>query len=311
MNKFLKYSQREPLPNERKISYSQFSMYSQCPKHWELAYAKNLRTFSQSIHTIFGTAMHETMQNYLTVMYDQSAKAADEIDINKYLKDQMFNLYKEAVEKMGEHFSNKFELGEFYEDGVAILDWFKRKRGQYFSRKNEELIGIEVPIYHPVADNNDKIMMLGYLDIVMRDKRTDKITIIDIKTSTRGWNKYQKADKNKVSQLVLYKKYFAEQYGYDPEKIDIKYMIVKRKLIDGAMFPQKRITEFSPASGKPTRNKLARSINEFVSSSFKADGSFNLDREYPAVAGKNNKNCKYCEFKDQPDLCPAKNRIKV
>ena len=311
MNKFLKYSQREPLPNERKISYSQFSMYSQCPKHWELAYAKGLRTFSQSIHTIFGTAMHETMQNYLTVMYEQSAKAADEIDINAYLKDQMFNLYKEAVEKMGEHFSNKFELGEFYEDGVAILDWFKRKRGQYFSRKNEELIGIEVPIYHPVADSNDKIMMLGYLDIVMRDKPTDKITIIDIKTSTRGWNKYQKADKNKVSQLVLYKKYFAEQYGYDPEKIDIKYMIVKRKLIEGAMFPQKRITEFSPASGKPTRNKLARSIDEFVKSSFKADGSYNLDREYPAVAGKNNKNCKYCEFKDQPDLCPAKARIKV
>ena len=311
MNKFLKYSQREPLPNERKISYSQFSMYSQCPKHWELAYAKGLRTFSQSIHTIFGTAMHETMQNYLTVMYEQSAKAADEIDINAYLKDQMFNLYKEAVEKMGEHFSNKFELGEFYEDGVAILDWFKRKRGGYFSRKNEELIGVEVPIYHPVADSNDKIMMLGYLDIVMRDKRTDKITIIDIKTSTRGWNKYQKADKNKVSQLVLYKKYFAEQYGYDPEKIDIKYMIVKRKLIEGAMFPQKRITEFSPASGKPTRNKLARSIDEFVKSSFKADGSFNLDREYPAVAGKNNKNCKYCEFKDQPDLCPAKQRIRV
>ena len=311
MNKFLKYSQRKPLPNERKISYSQFSMYSQCPKHWELAYAKNLRTFSQSIHTIFGTAMHETMQNYLTVMYEQSAKAADEIDINAYLKDQMFNLYKEAVEKIGEHFSNKFELGEFYEDGVAILDWFKRKRGQYFSRKNEELIGIEVPIYHPVADSNDKIMMLGYLDVVMRDKRTDKITIIDIKTSTMGWNKYQKADKNKTSQLVLYKKYFAEQYGYDPEKIDIKYMIVKRKLIEGAMFPQKRITEFSPASGKPTRNKLARSIDEFVKSSFKADGSFNLDREYPAVAGKNNKNCKYCEFKDQPDLCPAKARIKV
>ena len=104
MNKFLKYSQRKPLPNERKISYSQFSMYSQCPKHWELAYAKNLRTFSQSIHTIFGTAMHETMQNYLTVMYEQSAKAADEIDVNAYLKDQMFNLYKEAVEKIGEHF---------------------------------------------------------------------------------------------------------------------------------------------------------------------------------------------------------------
>ena len=231
MNKFLKYNKREPLPDERKISYSQFSMYSQCPKHWELAYAKNLRTFSQSIHTIFGTAMHETLQHYLTVMYDDSVKAADAIDINEYLKDQMYTLYKEAVEKMGEHFSNKFELAEFYEDGVAILHWFKRKRGAYFSRKNEELLGIETPIYHPVNETNDKVMMLGYLDVVIRNKVTDTITIIDIKTSTRGWNKWQKADKTKTSQLVLYKKYFAEQYGFDVEKIDIKYMIVKRKLI--------------------------------------------------------------------------------
>ena len=311
MNKFLKYSQREPLPDERKISYSQFSMYSQCPKHWELAYAKNLRTYSQSIHTIFGTAMHETLQHYLSVMYDQSVKAADEINLHKYLKDQMFNLYKEAVDKMGEHFSNKFELGEFYEDGVAIIDWFKRKRGQYFSRKNEELIGIEVPIYHPASTGNDTIMMMGYLDVVIRDKRDDKITIIDIKTSTMGWNKYQKADKIKTSQLVLYKKYFAEQYGYDVEKIDIKYMIVKRKLIEGAMFPQKRITEFAPASGKPTRNKLQTSIEGFINSSFNQDGSYNLKRTYPAVAGKNKKNCKYCEFADQPDLCPTKNRIKL
>ena len=310
MNKFLKYNKREPKFNERKISYSQFSMYSQCPKHWELAYVKDLRTFRQSIHTIFGSAFHETLQHYLTVMYEESVKKADEIDIHKYLKDQMYQMYKEAVDKMGEHFSNKFELGEFYEDGVAILDWFKRKRGVYFSRKNEELVGVEVPIYHPVNETNDKVMMLGYLDIVIRDKRDDKITIIDIKTSTMGWNKYQKADKTKTSQLVLYKKYFAEQYGFDVEKIDIKYMIVKRKLIDGAMFPQKRIIEFSPASGKPTRNKLASSIESFVDSSFHDDGSFNLDRQYPSVAGKNNKNCKWCEFKDQLDLCPRADRIR-
>ena len=311
MNKFLKYNKREPKFNERKISYSQFSMYSQCPKHWELAYVKDLRTFRQSIHTIFGSAFHETLQHYLTVMYEESVKKADEIDLHKYLKDQMYQMYKEAVDKMGEHFSNKFELGEFYEDGVAILDWFKRKRGVYFSRKNEELVGVEVPIYHPVNETNDKVMMLGYLDIVIRDKRDDKITIIDIKTSTMGWNKYQKADKTKTSQLVLYKKYFAEQYGFDVEKIDIKYMIVKRKLIEGAMFPQKRIIEFAPASGKPTRNKLTRSIEDFVHTNFNQDGSYILDKQYPATAGKNNKNCKWCEFKDQPTLCLPHKRIRV
>ena len=151
--------------------------------------------------------------------------------------------------------------------------------------------------------------MLGYLDIVVRDKRDGKITIIDIKTSTMGWNKYQKADKTKTSQLVLYKKYFAEQYGFDVEKIDIKYMIMKRKLIDGAMFPQKRVTEFMPASGKPTRNKLASSIKSFVDLNFTPDGSY-INKEHVAVAGKNNKHCKWCEFKDQLDLCPKINRIK-
>ena len=310
MNKFLKYNQREPVKGDRKISYSQYAMYSTCPKHWELAYVKGLRTFSQSIHTIFGTAFHETLQNYLTVMFEQSVVKANEIDINKYLADQMHSLYKEAVEKMdGNHFSTQRELNEFYSDGVAILDWFKKKRGQYFSAKNEELLGIEVPIYHPVNDTNDVVMMLGYLDIVVRDKRDGKVTIIDIKTSTMGWNKYQKSDKTKTSQLVLYKKYFAEQYGFDVEKIDIKYMIMKRKLIEGAMFPQKRVTEFMPASGKPTRNKLASSIKSFVDLNFAPDGSY-MEKEHVAVAGKNNKHCKWCEFKDQLDLCPKANRIK-
>jgi hypothetical protein len=151
--------------------------------------------------------------------------------------------------------------------------------------------------------------MLGYLDVVIRDKRDNKITIIDIKTSTRGWNKYQKADKTKTSQLVLYKKYFAEQYGFDVENMDIKYMIVKRKLIDGAMFPQKRITEFMPASGKPTRNKLTNSIKSFVDLNFDSNGSY-IDKQHTAVPGKNNKNCKWCEFKDQPTLCPPHKRIK-
>ena len=51
-------------------------------------------------------------------------------------------------------------------------------------------------------------------------------------------------------------------------------MIMKRKLIDGAMFPQKRVTEFMPASGKPTRNKLASSIKSFVDLNFTPDGSY-------------------------------------
>ena len=310
MNKFLKYSVVEPKEGDKRISYSQFAMYSACPKHWELAYAKGLRTFSQSIHTIFGTAFHETLQTYISTMYKDSVKAADELDLHKLLRDNMASVYKKAIDETKEHFSTKFELGEFYNDGVAILDWFKSHRGAYFSKKGYELVGIEMPLYTQAVDGNKDIKMLAYLDIVLRDTVFNKIEIIDIKTSTRGWNKWQKADKIKSSQLVLYKEYFAKQYGFSADMIDIKYLIVKRKLFDGAMFPQKRVQEFIPASGKPTRNKLLKEINEFINVGFKDDGSYNLDNKYLAVPGKNNKSCKFCEFKDNQDLCPKENRIR-
>lgn len=311
MDKFIKYSIREPKEGERKISYSQFSMYSACPKQWELAYIKGLRTFSQSIHTLFGTALHETLQLYLTTMYNESVKQAEHLDLHGILREKLFTGYKQAYEQMdNRHFSTKQELSDFYLDGVAIIDYFRKHRSKYFSTKTEELVGIEVPIYHPVSDKHPNLFMMSYLDVVMRNKNTNRIKIIDIKTSTNGWNKYQKADKVKISQLVLYKQYYAQQFGIDVDQIDITYLIVKRKLIEGAMFPQKRIQEFQPSSGKPTRNKLLRKITDWVDSSFDLAGQYNTQREYPAIAGKNYKNCKYCEFAEDDELCPIKNRIK-
>ena len=144
---------------------------------------------------------------------------------------------------------------------------------------------------------------------MMNNLQTDRIIIIDIKTSTKGWNQYAKADKTKASQLVLYKSYFAKQYGYDEEKIDIKYFIVKRKLIEGFMYPQKRVQEFVPASGKPTRNKLMKDIETFIDAGFNLDGSYKVDGVFPAVANKGKSNCRYCEFAMDEVRCPSTNRI--
>ena len=310
MQKFIEFSKREPKEGDRKISYSQFTMYSNCPKHWELAYIQNLRKFSQSIHTLFGTAMHETLQNYVTMIFTHSAKAADEMDLEAMLRERMSTLYKEAVAQTEEHFSTKEQMAEFYRDGIAIINYMKRNRSTYFSNKNQELVGIEIPICHPALDGRDNILMISYLDVVLRDKRTDEIIILDFKTSTSGWNKYQKADKTKTAQLVIYKDYYAQQYGHDVEKINVEYLILKRKLVEEAMFPQKRIQSFVPASGKPTRNKIKREIEDWIKTCFNEDGSYNTERQYIAIAGKNNKNCKYCDFAKNDSLCAKANRVK-
>ena len=292
-----------------KISYSQYTMYANCPRMWKLNYIDKLAEYSQSIHTLFGSAFHETLQAYLTIMYKESAVAADKEDWYKILKDFMAKEYRKAL-AMGQDkdFTNAFEMGEFYQHGVDILDFVLKKRGVYFAKKDHELIGVEVPLDIRM-EVNPNVKFKGYIDLIIKDKRDNTYKIIDIKTSTMGWNKYQKADKTKTAQLVLYKSYYAKQFNVPIENIRVEYFIVKRKLWENTDFPQKRVQLFTPASGKPTLNKINRSVDEFVRTSFNEDGSYNTNRVYPAVGGKNKKNCKYCEFRDRHDLCPVRERI--
>jgi Holliday junction resolvase-like predicted endonuclease len=301
----------EKKEGDKTISYSQFAMWSTCPRKWKLTYIDKHRLGGPSIHTVFGTSFHETIQWYLHTMYNSSVKDADNLNLHECLQEQMQQNYINDVSNLGgEHFSSSTELQEFYEDGVAILDWLKKHRVEYFSNQTHELVGIEIPLYIQASDKNPKVIMNGFLDIVLREKASGKIVIIDVKTSTKGWNQYAKADKTKISQLVLYKSYFAKQYGYDEENIDIEYFIVKRKLIDGYMYPQKRVQSFVPASGKPTRKKLLVDIESFIEAGFNQDGTYKEDGIFPAIGDKGLKNCRYCEFSSNEELCPKANRIK-
>ena len=64
------------------ISYSQLSSFENCPKQWYLTYVKNLAPYKPSIHAVFGTAMHETIQTWLDVLYNDTIKKANEMDLS-------------------------------------------------------------------------------------------------------------------------------------------------------------------------------------------------------------------------------------
>ena len=292
--------QLSDIGDRKAISYSQFNMYKSCPHQWKLTYVDGNKTYDPSIYTIFGTAFHETLQEYLTVMYTKSAKEANQLGVHTILKERMAAEYKREVEVFGGHFSTPEELSEFYKDGLAILEFFIKKRGAYFSKRNCELLGIETPLL--IETNfNENVLIRGFLDVVMREH--DKIKIWDIKTSTWGWKPNKK--KMEGDQLRLYKRYFAKQYGYDENDIDVEYFIVKRKLYENAEFPQKRIQLFKPPNAKVSLNKTEKSLESFVNTAFMEDGSYNINGDYPAYKNA----CMYCPFKTNHELCPPKNRI--
>ena len=279
-----------------RISYSQLSMYNDCPLRWKLNYVDKLSISESNIYLIFGTAMHEVIQTYLEVMYHDSVKNADLLDLNKMLKDKLIEQFKKAEETDGKAPCTKEEMYEFFQDGVEILHFVKSKRNQYFHKRDYELIGCEVPITYDLEKN---IKLIGYIDIVILHKPTNTIKIYDIKTSTRGWNKYMKADKNKTQQLLLYKKYYSEQYNHPIDKIEVEYFIVKRKLWENTDFPQKRVQKFVPASGKPSMNKVLKGLDLFLENAFDENGNHKTDKIF-ALPSK--KVCKFCEF-NQTEYC--------
>ena len=288
----------------KKVSYSQFSIYAQCPHRWKLDYVENLRTYEQTIHTCFGTAFHHTVQEYVKCLLTESVKKADMMNLHDLLRDTLYSEYKSSLTKNGnKHYTTPAELTEFYNDGVAILDYFRKHRAAFFSGRHHELIGIEQPL-HLVLHNN--VSFQGFIDIIVKDTRTNTYTIYDIKTSTQGWNKYQKADITKTAQLILYKDFYAKQFGVDVDKIQVEYIIVRRKINTDLEFAPKRIQTFTPASGKPTRNKVTKLFTSFIDEGFTSDGSYNVEGTFPAYKGKA---CNYCPYKDNFAACPKQSRI--
>ena len=277
--------------------YSQFALWEQCPYSWKLTYVDKAIPFTDNIYTMFGTAMHEVLQEYLKVMYSQSIVEADKLLLNEELEDRMKKIFMEIRQKNGgEEFCTKAQMVEFYNDGLKIIDFFKKKRNQYFSKRGYELIGIETALNYDLPNN---LKFRGFIDLIIKDTVRNRIKIIDIKTSTWGWNKYQKMDKNKTDQLLLYKSFYSKQHDVPMDRIDVEYFIVKRKLYENTEFPQKRIQTFTPANGKPSVNKVINNLNQFVNESF-IDGEYNTEHTYMKQPSK--KNCKFCEF-NQTKYC--------
>ena len=140
---------------------------------------------------------------------------------------------------------------------------------------------------------------VGFIDVIIRDIQTGRLKVIDIKTSTRGWRDYEKKNKNKTSQVLLYKYFYSQKYNVPIDTIDVEYFIVKRKLWENLDFPQKRVQLFSPSSGNVSMNRVIKSFNNFIDSAFDKEGK-KINKEHNATPCK--KSCRWCEF-NQTKYC--------
>ena len=277
-----------------KVSFSQYSTFSTCPRMYKHQYIDKLGESSANIHTIFGTAMHEVIQHYLSVFYGVSKKQANELNLDKMLLEKLRTEFVTEKEKMSEGAPcTQLELEEFFGDGRRILEWFIKHIEKLYTKTGYELVGIEIPLNYEIKPG---VHFIAFVDIVLREIGSGEVVIIDLKTSTSGWNKYQKEDKIKNAQILIYKKFYSDLFGVPMTNIKVEFQIMKRKLPEEAPYPIPRISKHIPANGKPSVMKAYDEFMEFINIVFDENGDRRLDIEYAKTPGKNKKNCKYCEF---------------
>lgn len=277
-----------------RVSFSQYSMWSTCPQQYKLSYIDGLSISNANINLIFGTAMHETLQHFLDIMYNTTKSAAMALDLDGLLSKRLienFNKEKEKLEE-GQYPCTKDELEEFYGDGRKIIQYFKSKLGNFFNKKGYELVAIELPLNVQIKE---KVNFIGFVDVIIRDTTDKSVIIIDFKTSTAGWSKYQKSDPIKNAQILIYKKFYAEKYKISEDKVKVEFHILKRKVKEDADYPIPRISKHVPASGKPSVNKAWNGFMDFVNTVFDEEGNYR-DIEYKP---NKSKACDWCEFKER------------
>ena len=283
-----------------KVSYSQYTTWANCPHSWKLKYVDGHKFDDASINTVFGTAMHESIQNWLDTLYNKSESLAKTVYLHDTFKDRLLELFKEntSVATNGEKIflADKKTLMEFYEQGCLILTYIQNNYRKIFPTANTKLFAIE---YELNAEIKNGVKYVGFIDIVTHNTATNKYVLYDLKTSRSGWTQDQKSDPNKVGQLLLYKKFFADQMNISEDSISVEFVILKRYVAENTQFHIPRVSKFEPPNKTPSLRKNWERFQKFIDTAFDDNGTHIPEQ----VATPSKDACKWCVYKDKPDLC--------
>jgi hypothetical protein len=244
--------------------------------------------------------MHEVIQEWLDILLNKSEKVANSLDLDESLKSKFHEHFKNAIKEVDgvKVFpSDRKTLEEFYYQGTEILSYVQKHQKKLFPTQNIKLVGIEFPIDVEVRTG---VQYVGYVDIITRNESTGLITIYDLKTSTSGWSRYQKSDKTKISQLLLYKKFIADHFGVPLEMIRVEYIILKRIISENSQYHNPRVSPFEPPHAKPSVNRAWTDFLSFLDDCFDNEGNYKTD----TIKHKASKSaCRFCVFRERKDLC--------
>jgi hypothetical protein len=197
------------------FSFSRVNSFTQCRYQWYLKYIEK-RDGIQNFYAAFGKFCHEILE-----MYANGELTKEEMPryYEEYYQDKVVDCIIDTQEKQVDKY---FELGlSYFSDCDLDLDRY-------------EILGIELKCEFEV----NGIPFLGYIDLLLRDKDTQEIILIDHKSSEYPLGKRGKVKKAKEQNYLDYKRQLylycidvKNNYGVFPDKLAWNYFKEKQWLI--------------------------------------------------------------------------------
>ena len=180
-------------------SYSRISSFENCPWEWLQSRIEDPGNNLDSCYSQFGSLCHELLEGY----------AKGEIDLFDLpqLYEERFN---DAVTEFFPFSKTKDFRQEYYNKGYDYFCNFEGIPEKY------EILGVEKKVEFEI----EKYSFIGFIDLLLRTKETDEITILDHKSSTIKFKKDGSISKASLpkfeefqKQLYLYSIPVIEEYG--------------------------------------------------------------------------------------------------
>lgn len=188
-------------------SFSRVNGFGQCKYYWYLNYLEK-REKEDNVYSLFGKFGHKILEMYAN---DELTKKEMVFYYKEYFKDEvsdkMVDISEEKIQKY-------YELGlSYFENCDLVLTGY-------------DILGVELECHYDI----DGISFIGFIDLLLRDKETGDIFIIDHKSSEFPLGKkggiLKKKEKDYMDykrQLYLYAQPVYDMYGVYPKEIQWNY----------------------------------------------------------------------------------------
>ncbi len=252
-------------PQQKKISYSEFKTWTECPYRHKLVYVDKLPYFSGNEYTAFGSAIHKACEKKIP---------NNEIDAYSVFNSSFVEELK-ILKEQNHTFNKKLAL-DMAQQAKLICNNILSAVLQHFP--NFKVVSIEEELLENINEfDSYGRKFKGFIDLVIKTP-DDKYHIIDWKTCSWGWNSKKKADKIVNYQLTMYKHFFSKKHNINPKDIETYFALLKRTA------KKDNVEIFRVTSGEKKTNNCLSMLEKSV---------INMEK---GIAIKNRLSCKYCKF---------------